>query len=971
MRWNQKFFARPAVTSTVLGLVFFVIIVSLATQALPPRTRSADATKLKSARAPVALRDETLARGIRFRHMQLSDRIQGLDDALGSGACVFDLDNDNDLDLFLVGGSGQQRYYGKDAWWSKRNTSHLYRNDGAGYFEEITEGSGLDIEFWGMGCNAADFDQDGLIDLLLTGREQNRVFRNLGTGRFAGQRLGQTETWSTSAAIGDYNNDGLMDIYVANFLQYDKSAKKFEAASGFEVENPAFIAETSPGTANFLYTNKGGFSFQSEADERGIENSNGRSLAAKWLDANLDRWPDLLVLNASGSASRLFLNEGGEAFEPAKLEQSLGLPNGIRDSAFQDYDRDGDADLILSTSLGENFAVMDNVGEAFRNLAWQEHSSSGDFSSFSGFGIDFVDLNNDGHLDIFHGQGLLHPDPDAPAVSAGQPDAISLATGDGDFLPFETVAGTSTRWNLPFSTRAVVTVDIDNDGDRDLVLTSNNNAARLLINRASNPRWIGIDLVDRSGNRGNYYKVVVKTSRQQRSFFMDNDSFLGRHDDRISLSLGNTEDVEEIRILWRDNSETTISNPDINAYLKFHQGSGLVSRYTSATDSAAVILPPRMAIWQYRANRAERRQVVDSIQQATRAHQLELMQAIATYKHPEKLLSFLFTALASDDDEIVIAAIKALEALELEDSYYWMAPLFLSGSDDVKCTLANTFRHFFIEEEAVIHRKYLAIPQLVHLLAHSSAKVKVCALYALAESKSVRAVAPIEKLLQQSDDTDLLVAALYALGELRRGSSAKVILSQIDDSPKLAIAKQAALFKLNAIRAQSTSTRVRVEPAALAACPSISSTELPVRADESMAAEFAACKPLAMARWFESHRAYIMRNSTFFFESLTLDETGFKSLVGAIAADNSSAAANLLLLRLQKTDSLTEKKLIIAALKQLMPSTAIEKVLRLMMSDQKAARPLRIAIGDVLIDHDAEFVLKLGLELFDDAYLTQ
>lgn len=970
MKRKPKFASSPAVVGILLGVLFFIAIVNLSTRVVPLRLQSPSTTETASVAVPLGLHDETLARGIDFRHAQLSDSLQGLDDSLGSGACVFDMDNDNDLDLFMVGGSGQQRFYGKDAWWSKRNYSHLYRNDGEGYFEDVTEGSGLDIEFWGMGCNVADFDLDGLVDLLLTGRNQNLLFRNLGNSRFASQRLGTKQVWSTSAAIGDYNSDGLMDIYIANFLQYDKTARKFESASGFEVANPAFKAETYPGTANFLYTNKGGFEFRQDGGSLGIENAGGRSMAAKWLDANLDRWPDLLVLNASGSASKLFLNQEGLAFEEAPGDRIPGLPNGIRDGAFQDYDEDGDADLILSTILGENFAIMDNDGAAFRNLAWQEHGSSGDFSSFSGFGIGLADLNNDGHFDIFHGQGFLHPDPDAPAVSAGQPDAISVSTGDGAFQSFATASVITARWNLPYSTRSVITADIDNDGDRDLLLTSNNNASRLLINHAPNPRWIGIDLIDEYGNRGNYFRIRIESDLQSRVFFMDQDTFLGRRDDRISLVLDETEVVEKIQVTWRDNSETTITKPEINRYLKLQQGSGVIDTYNAVKSTLPPTLPAKLAIWQYRARRGERRRLVDSILQAKSEYQIEMMQAIATYQYAEKLPAFLFAALAGDDDEIVTAAIETLEALEIEESYYWLAPLFLSGSDEVQCALAQAFQHFYTEEEAFIHRKNLAIPHLIRLLDDPAPKVVTCAIHALAESKSVRAVAPIEKLLQV-ENFAVREAALYALGELRRAGSASLIQADSDESPQLVAAKQTALYKLNVSRPQNASIQAPEKSPQQTICPALTGLALPAQADDSLATKFAACEPQAIGQWFDTNRAYIMRNLSFFFDTLPLDEAAFTALIESLNSDNSIKTSQLFLLRLQKSESLAEKLVLVGAMKQRLPAPAIEKVLKQMMTSKKNAHPLRVAIGDVLIDHDADFVLQMTTELFDDNTVTK
>ena len=271
--------------------------------------------------ASPVFRDATLSSGLHFIHWQGGQKLEGLDETTGSGACVLDYDNDGWMDLFLVNGSGQSHFYRRTQWWQKPVSSALYRNESDGTFQEVTEGAGLRQTRWGMGCVTGDLDNDGDSDLFLTTLGQNVLYRNNGDGTFTEVTTAsgiQGEGWSTSAVLADYDQDGLLDIYVVNYLSYPKGAHTFERDSGFQASaRPSFDPTLFNSLPNQLYHNRGGLVFEEVAQSAGVEDASGRGLAALWLDVNQDGYPDLVVSNDKGFPNSLFINLQNGRFQPA------------------------------------------------------------------------------------------------------------------------------------------------------------------------------------------------------------------------------------------------------------------------------------------------------------------------------------------------------------------------------------------------------------------------------------------------------------------------------------------------------------------------------------------------------------------------------------------------------------------------------------------------------------------------------
>ncbi len=749
--------------------------------------------------------DRTLEKGLNFFHQQGDEHLAGIDESLGPGACSADFNNDGWVDLYLVNGSGQTRYYGKQYWWQTSQSNTLFLNDGGQGFRDATPGSGLDQKMWGMGCLASDFDNDGDIDLLVTGKDDNFFYRNNGDATFAdvSQESGiASDFWTTSASAVDFNGDGLLDIYIGNFIDFEKGKKTFEANSQFAGEKRySFDASLYQAQPNQLYLNLGGLKFKDITAKAGVIDSDGRTLDVSWQDINRDGLPDLLVSNDRGTGSNAsFLNKDGEHFEPGG--QALGLRSalGSRGIASGDLDNDGDIDLVIASSVGENTTALINEQSLEGKLQYKDRAreigiGADQFLSISAWSPIVQDFNNDGFNDVFIAAGHLEPDPDSAKISQGQPKQLLLNNGKGHFVDTTKLSGVALRDRQ--SARGAVAADFDNDGDVDLYVCHNNDLGQYLVNESPKQQWLGLKLIGTKSNKdavGAVVQLVTDNGSRTKSI-ASGEGFLSDSDKRIIFGLGRNSKIDRIVINWPSGNKQTIQAVQANHYWQITEGSddALALPGTTTVEKPVKNLQLKLGLEQA----AMRVAYIKILSQAKSTENIWSELTIASNDSDSSVrreaielssrtnsaqgLSILVRGLEDADAANVVDAIKGLRVYEDESSVRWLLRLFSHKDSAVKIELADCFAYFFQEEEAVVYRKYLAVPYLIRLLDDPDPNVRVAAARALGQAERFRGM---HSLLDHLTDPAASVRAeiVRTLGLIRQAKALPKLTDMLSDN---------------------------------------------------------------------------------------------------------------------------------------------------------------------------------------------
>ena len=475
--------------------------------------------------------DATDEAGIRFRHSS-GTRSSLLPEDMGSGAAFADIDNDGDLDLYIVNiprplthnvGAGLPR--------PRSETNVLYRNNGDGTFTDITDTAGVGHHGYGMGCVFADYDGDGNLDLYVTNYGANVLYHNNGDGTFSDvtETAGVgCELWSTGAAFADVDGDSDLDLYVCNYVTYDLEKLEQMQAESLQSGKPvpsALNPHVFEPQDNVFYRNNGDGTFSDVTTEVGVAAPGGRSMQCIFSDLDNDNDLDLYVANDT-SVNYVYRNEGNGAFTDVSSESWAADFRGSMGLAAGDYDGDGDTDLFMSHWIDEENALYRNllVESGLQNPPTSEHirfvdeSYSAMLAEVSikqiGWGTALFDYDNDGDLDIFVTNGSTFQELNDPEVLIPQTDALYRNNGDGTFTDVSESTGIAA---LPTRVgRGATFGDYDNDGDVDIFVVNNHAPPTLLRNDGGNRNgWLHVELIGIDGNRNAIgAKIQLKTADQ-------------------------------------------------------------------------------------------------------------------------------------------------------------------------------------------------------------------------------------------------------------------------------------------------------------------------------------------------------------------------------------------------------------------------------------------------------------------------
>ena len=488
---------------------------------------------------------------------------------LGSGVALFDYDNDNDLDLYFVNGNSLQ---GSDTNNSHRN--RLFRNDDTD-FVDITDLAGVGDTGYGLGCCVGDYNNDGFLDLYVANFGANVLYQNKGDGTFtdvARQAKVDGNQLSSSCAFADYDNDGDLDLYTVNYVQFNLEENPKCTYQGVSTY---CTPEALPGQSDSFFRNNGDGTFSDITQSAGLFAPTGKGLGVVWGDYDNDGDPDIFVANDT-TPNFLYQNNGKGTFQNIALFAGVALsmegrPYSGMGTNFGDFDNDGDLDIVVTNFQDQTNSLYQNEQNAF----FKEVSFSTGIGEKSlpylAWGVDFVDLNNDGWQDLFIANGHLdHNISDIdPIGTYAQRNQVFMNQKGRAFID-----QSATMLEQKQVSRGSAFGDLDNDGDIDIVVSNLNDHPVILWNVTEHTsNWFILKLIGTSDNQsaiGTRVKIKVDQQIQIREV-KSGSGYLSQSDLRLHFGLGQAKQIDQLEIHWPNGTTQQLNRVPGNQILTVTQ----------------------------------------------------------------------------------------------------------------------------------------------------------------------------------------------------------------------------------------------------------------------------------------------------------------------------------------------------------------------------------------------------------------
>jgi hypothetical protein len=525
--------------------------------------------------------DLTSASGLNFAHYTGAFGRKYLPETLGSGVAVFDANGDGRQDVLFISGTSwpdQPRRPGA--------TSRLFRNRGDNTFDDVTPGSGLDVPIYGMGAAAADYDNDGRQDLLITAIGQSRLFRNIGDGKFADVTdragLGGHSAFSTSALWFDYDRDGDLDLVICNYVRWTPETDVFCSTDG---KTKSYCTpQAYPGTTSWLFRNRGNGTFEDVTAASGLFDPTSKALGVTMLDYDVDGWFDLFVANDT-QPNKLYRNQRNGTFVETALQAGLAFSDDGRARAGMgtdaaDFDNSGVPSVVVTNFSGEGVGLYSPV----RRGVYADRAVGSEIGRATrltlGFGCFFFDADLDGLLDLLVVNGHIDDtvSRSESRVHYAEPPHLFHNRGSGRFIDVASQVGPA--FAEPKVGRGAAFGDLDLDGDLDVLITTNGGQPRLYRNDlAAAHRAVRLSL---RGARSNRDGVGARVRMRSGTTWLTRlvrtgSSYLSQSELPVTIGVGARDRVDEAIVEWPSGERDVLGALHAGRHYVATEGRGITS----------------------------------------------------------------------------------------------------------------------------------------------------------------------------------------------------------------------------------------------------------------------------------------------------------------------------------------------------------------------------------------------------------
>lgn len=528
--------------------------------------------------SPTTFTDFSVNSGINFKHSASPTSIKFLPETMSGGVALIDFDNDGKLDIFFTNGALITEKPAKDSMPEKTEPkfwNRLYHQKTDGTFEDVTEKAGVQGVGYSFGVAVGDIDRDGFSDLFVTSYGGVILYKNNGNSTFTDvtKKLGiNVDGWSTSTGFLDYDHDGRLDIFVARYVVWNFELGKIFCGD----TRPGYRAychpdNFKPSTSVLLHQKPDG-TFEDVSEKAKITQTKGKGLGVAFADFDDDGWTDIFVAN-DNIEQQLLRNKGDGTFEDLALPAGVAYDEkGRRFSGMgidvADYDLDGKQDTIITALSNETYPLYRNMGDMIFDYVTQSTGVAQISVLGAGWGIKFIDVDNDGRRDIFVAQShVLDTIEKTTSFIKYKQTPLLMRNTEKGFQNISLASGEA--FSKDFSARGLAVGDLDNDGDIDVVISQTDGTPLILKNNGTKNNWLGIKLKgEKSAPNGEGSRVIVTDNKNRvQTFDVSNSgSYLSANDLRLLVGLGEADKIKTVEIHWTSGKVQKLENLPVNRY---------------------------------------------------------------------------------------------------------------------------------------------------------------------------------------------------------------------------------------------------------------------------------------------------------------------------------------------------------------------------------------------------------------------